>query len=62
MIISGMHAGNFPAVKKNYVDYLTYLDLWNFGIYAFIKAASDELLYLPKRPEEGAPLMLVLVR
>ncbi|UCC15913.1 MAG: hypothetical protein JSU58_05935, partial [Dehalococcoidales bacterium] len=60
-IISGMHAGNFPAVKKNYLDYLTYLDLWNFGIYAFIKAASDGLLYMPEKPEEGAPLTLVLV-
>ena len=60
--ISGMHTGNFPTVKKNYVDYLTYLDLWNFGIFAFIKAASDGLLYLPKRSDEGAPLTLVLVR
>ena len=60
--ISGMHAGNFPAVKKNYIDYLTYLDLWYFGIYAYIKAAADGLLYLPKRPDEGAPLTLVLVR
>jgi hypothetical protein len=61
-IISGMHAGNFPTIKKNYIDYLTYLDLWNFGIYAFIKAASDGLLYMPKTPVEGAPLTLVLVR
>jgi len=61
-IISSIHAGNFPAVKKNYVDYLTYLDLWYFGIYAFIKAASDGLLYLPKTPVEGAPLTLVLVK
>lgn len=61
-IISGMHISSFPAIKKIYVDYLTYLDLWNFGIYAFIKAASDGLLYMPKTPEEGAPLTLVLVQ
>ncbi|MBN2076558.1 MAG: RNA polymerase sigma factor [Dehalococcoidales bacterium] len=61
-IISAMHAGNFPAIKKNYLDYLTYLDLWNFGIYSFIKAASSGLLYLPNSPEEGATLTLVLVR
>ncbi len=61
-IISAMHVGNFPVIKKNYIDYLTYLDLWNFGIHAFIKAASDGLLYMPDSPEEGAPLTLVLVR
>jgi RNA polymerase sigma factor (sigma-70 family) len=61
-IISDMHAGNFPSIKKNYVYYLTYLDLWNFGIYAYIKAASGGLLYLPKKPEEGSPLTLVLVK
>ncbi|HEY94312.1 MAG TPA: RNA polymerase sigma factor [Dehalococcoidia bacterium] len=61
-IISAMHAGNFPAVKKNYVDYLIYLDLWNLGIYVFIKAAYNNLLYMSKRPDEGAPLTLVLVR
>ena len=61
-IISAMHAGNFPSVKENYVDYLTYLDLWNFGIYAFIKAASGGLLYMPKTPVEGVPLTLVLVK
>ena len=61
-IISSIHAGNFPAVKKNYVDYLIYLDLWNFGIYTYIRAASDGLLYLPKKLEEGTPLTLVLVK
>ena len=61
-IISAMHAGNFPSIKKSNIDYLTYLDLWYFGIYTYIKAASGGLLYLPKTPEEGAPLTLVLVK
>ncbi|MFC1947267.1 RNA polymerase sigma factor [Chloroflexota bacterium] len=61
-IISGMHTNNQTNIKKNYIDYLTYLDLWNFGIYTFIKAASNGLLYIPKKPEDGAPLTLVLVK
>jgi len=61
-IISGLHARRMPKVNKGYIDYFTYVDLWNFGIYTFIFAARDVKLFLPETPEEGAPLTLVLIR
>ncbi len=60
-VISGMHIENMPKINRGYVDFLTYLDLWYYGIYAFIRAASDGLLYMPETPGEGSPLTLVLV-
>lgn len=60
--IKKLHAKNLPPVNKGYIDYLTYLDLWNFGIYTMIFAAEEGKLLLPKTPEEGAPLTLVLIR
>ena len=60
--IAAMHKANFPKITKNYVDYYTYVDLWDFGIYTLMYAAQDGKLWLPENPEEGAPLTLVLIK
>ena len=60
--ISEMHMANFPKINKPYVDYHTYLDLWDFGIYTLMYAALDGKLYIPDRPELGTPLTLVIVK
>ena len=61
-IISDMHKKGMPKANKGYIDYYTYVDLWNIGIYAIIFAAQDGKLYIPPTPEEGAPLTMVIVK
>ena len=60
--IAAMHRANFPKIIKSYVDYHTYVDLWDFGIYTLMYAAQDGKLWLPEKPEQGAPLTLVLIK
>ena len=60
--ISAMHKADFPKINKPYVDYHTYLDLWDFGIYTLMYAALDGKLILPDNPETGALLTLVIVK
>jgi predicted transcriptional regulator len=61
-IISAMHIKNMLKINKGDVNFLTYLDLWYFGIYVYIAVAADGLLYIPDTPEDGAPLTLVLIK
>jgi len=56
-----MHKRNIPNHTKGYLNYLTYIDLWNTGIYTLIFAASDGRLLIPKTPDEGTPLTLVVI-
>ena len=60
--IRALHRAGMPKFNQGYLDYHTYVDLWDFGIYTMIFAAQDGLLYLPKTPEEGTPLTLVIIR
>lgn len=60
--ISTMHKNEFPKINKSYVDYHTYLDLWDFGIYTLMYAAFDKKLMIPERPEQGTPLTLVIIK
>lgn len=60
--IASMHKVSFPPCTKCDVDYHTYVDLWNFGIYAMMAAARDGKLWMPEKPEQGTPLTLVIVR
>jgi len=57
-----MHKSDFPRVSQGYVDYHTYMDLWDFGVYTLMFAAEDKKLYLPETPEKGVPLTLVIIR
>ncbi|NLC19839.1 MAG: RNA polymerase sigma factor [Clostridiales bacterium] len=57
-----MHKSDFPKVSQGYVDYHTYMDLWDFGVYTLMFAAEDKKLYLPETPEKGVPLTLVIIR
>jgi RNA polymerase sigma factor (sigma-70 family) len=59
--ISAMHKADFPKISKVYVDYHTYVDLWDFGIYTLMYAALDGKLWMPDKPEEGTSLTLVIV-
>jgi len=60
--ISAMHKANFPKISKNYVDYHTYVDLWDFGIYTLMFAAHDGKLWMPEKPEQGTPLTFVMIK
>lgn len=60
--IASMHEAAFPRINKSDVDYHTYADLWDFGIYTLMYAAHDGKLWMPERPEQGTPLTLILVR
>lgn len=60
--ISAMHKADFPKITRSYVDYHTYVDLWDFGIYALMYAAKDGILQMPEKPEQGSPLTLVLIK
>jgi hypothetical protein len=60
--IATLHAKKLPKRNEGYIGYFTYVDLWQFGIYALMFAAEDGKLYLPKTGEEGAPLTLVVVK
>lgn len=60
--ISAMHKADFPKINKSYVDYHTYVDLWDFGIYLLMYAAQDGKLWMPPTPEQGVPLTLVIIQ
>lgn len=60
--VSAMHKASFPKISKPYVDYHTYMDLWDFGIYTLMYAALDGKLLVPEKPEHGVPLTLVIVK
>ncbi|HBN84678.1 MAG TPA: hypothetical protein DDZ89_12615 [Clostridiales bacterium] len=60
--ISAMHKADFPKITKSYVDYHTYVDLWDFGIYTLMYAAQDKKLWMPEKPEQGTPLTLVIIK
>ena len=60
--ISAMHKADFPKINKSYVDYYTYVDLWDFGIYTLMYAAHDGKLWVPETPEQGVPLTLVIIK
>lgn len=60
--ISAMHKADFPKITKSYVDYHTYVDLWDFGIYTLMYAAYDGKLWMPENPEQGTPLTLVMIK
>ena len=57
-----MHRTEFPKSCHGYINYHTYIELWNFGIFTLMFAAGDGLLYLPKTPENGTPLTLVIIK
>ena len=56
-----MHKVDFPKIIKPYVDYHTYVDLWDFGIYTLMYAAQDGKLLMPEKPEDDTSLTLVFV-
>jgi hypothetical protein len=56
------HKADFLKINKPYVDYHTYLDLLDFGIYTLMYATLDGKLILPDNPETGALLTLVIVK
>lgn len=60
--IEAMHLASMPKVNHGYIDYYTYVDLWDFGIHTFMRAAEAGMLKLPETPREGAPLTLVIIR
>ncbi len=60
--ISAMHKVSFPKIHKSYINYHTYVDLWDFGIYTLMYAAQDGKLWLPDTPEQGSPLTLVIIK
>jgi DNA-directed RNA polymerase specialized sigma24 family protein len=60
--ISAMHKATFPKINRLYVDYHTYLDLWDFGIYTLMYAALAGKIKMPDTPERDALLTLVLVK
>jgi len=60
--ISAMHKADFPKINKPHVDYHTYMDLWDFGIYTLMYAALEGRLWMPEKPEQGMPLTLVMVK
>jgi hypothetical protein len=60
--ISAMHKADFPKINKSYVNYYTYVDLWDFGIYLLMYAALGGKLWMPPTPEQGVPLTLVIVK
>jgi len=61
-IFSGMYRSEFPKTSHGYIDYHTYMDLWDFGVFSLMFAAVDGKLYLPETPEKGVPLTLVIIK
>lgn len=61
-IFSEMFRAEFPKTCHGYINYHTYMDLWDFGIYTMMFAAEDGKLYLPETPEKGVPLTLVIIK
>jgi RNA polymerase sigma factor (sigma-70 family) len=61
-IFSEMHRAEFPKSCHGYIDYHTYMDLWDFGVFTLMFAAEDGKLYLPETPEKGVPLTLLIIK
>lgn len=61
-IFRDMHRAEFPKTCHGYIDYHTYMDLWDFGVFTLMFAAVDGKLYLPETPEKGVPLTLVIIK
>jgi hypothetical protein len=57
-----LHKADFPQAKQGVIEHHTIVDLFSSSLYFFILAAEENKLWLPKTPEEGAPLTLVLVK
>lgn len=60
--IEDMHKRSFTRISQPYVDYHTYLDLWDFGIYTLMYAAQEGKLWVPEKAEDGVPLTLILIK
>ena len=57
-----MYTTELPNTSHGYIEYHTYMDLWDFGVFSLMFAAEDKKLYLPETPEKGVPLTLVIVK
>jgi hypothetical protein len=57
-----MHMAYLPKTSRNYIDYYTYFDLRDFGIYTLMYAAQDGKLWMPEKPVQGTTLTLVLIK
>jgi hypothetical protein len=57
-----MHMADLPKTSRNYIDYYTYFDLRDFGIYTLMYAAQDGKLWMPEKPVQGTTLTLVLIK
>jgi len=56
-----IHRSDFPKAKQGNIDHHKYLDLWMFGIFTLMFAATENRICLPEKPADGAPLTLILV-
>lgn len=61
-IFNKMYRDEFPKASHGYIEYHTYMDLWDFGVFGLMFAAENKKLYLPETPEKGVPLTLVIVK
>lgn len=61
-IFREMYRSEFPKTSHGYIDYHTYMDLWDFGVFTLMFAAVDGKLYIPETPEKGVPLTLVIIK
>ncbi len=57
-----MYKAEFPKASHGYIEYHTYMDLWDFGVFTLMLASEDKMLYLPETPEKGVPLTLVIIK
>ncbi len=60
--LSKLHKTHIPKVNSGYIDYYTYLDLWDFDIYTLIFTTESKKFYLPEAPEKGILLTLVIIK
>lgn len=61
-IFRKMYKAEFPKSSHGYIEYHTYMDLWDFGVFTLMFASEDKKLYQPETPEKGVPLTLVIVK
>lgn len=57
-----MYKAEFPKASRGYIEYHTYMVLWDFGVFTLMFTAQDGKLYLPETPEKGVPLTLVIIK
>jgi hypothetical protein len=61
-VFKEMYRSEFPKTSHDYIDYHTYMDLWDFGIFTLMFAAEDGKLYLPETPDFAIyPAILTLI-